>query len=391
MNIKPDKETIAIVVVCYNRLEATKRLLNFLLKAEYPKSNVPLIISVDCSGNEELYQYAKDFVWPYGDKIAIIREERLGLKKHIYECGDLTQYYRGVIILEDDLFVSPAFYTYTCAAVDAYENDPKIAGIALYADNINGYAKGVPLNNLYDGSDGYIMQSVITSGECFTESMWKPFREWYKKNEEIDPTPYYMPEQIKAWRRAWSKYFNIYIVQKDLYFVHPTLSVTSNCGDPGEHSIETNNFLHVRMLLDNKTFTFKPFEESVRYDSFGNYIGLGKYLGIDEKDLCVDLYGNKNNKLNQRYWLTPYQEAYKIEKSFSLILEPMEANVIYNLEGKDLFLYDTSIRTSNKQKKGLTYNQLSYHIKGLDYKILLRYLIIKIAKMAKTKIKRLFK
>ena len=69
----------------------------------------------------------------------------------------------------------------------------------------------------------------------------------------------------------------------------------------------------------------------------------------------------------------------------------MEANVMYNLEGEDLFLYDTSIITSNKQKKELTYNQLSYHIKGIDYKILLRYLIIKIAKMAKTKIKRLFK
>ena len=60
-NIKSDKSAIAIVVVCYNRPAAAKRLLDSLNVANYPYDNVPLIISVDCSGNEEMYELACTF------------------------------------------------------------------------------------------------------------------------------------------------------------------------------------------------------------------------------------------------------------------------------------------------------------------------------------------
>ena len=84
------KNDIAIVVVGYNRLKSMKRLLTSLLKACYPNQNIPLIISVDCSGDQEIYDYVVDFTWPYGDKIVNIEKARLGLLKHIYQCGDFT-------------------------------------------------------------------------------------------------------------------------------------------------------------------------------------------------------------------------------------------------------------------------------------------------------------
>ena len=388
LQIKSDKSVIAIVVVCYNRPVAAKRLMDSLNSANYPHKNVPLIISVDCSENEEMYNIARNFEWQHGPKYPIIHSERLGLKKHIYECGDYTKLFKGVIILEDDLFVSQDFYNYTTAAVDAYYNEDKVAGIALYAETMNGYV-GLPIYYWYDGSDAFMMQATITSGECFTDKMWERFRTWYNVNQDIDPEPYYMPDIIKKWHRAWSKYFNIYLVEKDLYFVHPHFSTTTNCGEAGEHGGQINT-IHSHMILGTKDWNFKTFEDSVKYDIYADYLGLGKHLGLDDKDLCVDFYGNKGNQLKQRYWLSPYVLPYKVIDQFALNIEPMEANVVYGIKGDDLFLYDTFVPVHIQPSNELTLHQLNYHFKTVDYRKVIRYIRLLVTTMAKRKLSRLF-
>ena len=388
-NIKSDKSAIAIVVVCYNRPAAAKRLLDSLNVANYPYDNVPLIISVDCSGNEEMYELACTFEWKHGPKYPVIHTERLGLKKHICECGDYTHQFKGVIILEDDLFVAEDFYNYTVSAVDAYYNEDKVAGIALYADTMNGYV-GLPLYYWYDGSDAFMMQSAITSGECFTDKMWERFRSWFSVNEDVDPEPYFMPRTIKNWRRAWSKYFNIYLVEKDLYFVHPHFSTTTNCGEAGEHGNDIN-MIHSRMILGSKEWKFKSFADSIKYDIYADFVGLGKYLGLDDKDLCVDFYGDKKNEQKQKYWLSPYVLPYKVIDKFALNLEPMEVNIVYGIKGNDLFLYDTTIPVNVKSTDKLTLHQFTYHFKNVDYRKVIRYIRLLVGEMAKIKLSRMFK
>ncbi|MGI6313923.1 MAG: hypothetical protein ACOXZI_06360 [Candidatus Cryptobacteroides sp.] len=387
MKIIKDKDTIAIVVVCYNRPDSAKRLLESLANACYPKEKqVPLIISVDCSGNEKMYNLAKNFEWLYGPKYAIIREERLGLKRHIYECGDLSAFFKGVIILEDDLFVAPDFYIYSTTAVESYYNEDKVAGIALYADTMYGYV-GLPLYYWYDGSDGFMMQSTITWGECFSDKMWAKFRQWYNANIEVDPSDVIMPNAIKRYKRAWSKYFNIYLVKENLFFVHPHFSTSTNCGEAGVHG-DGNNMIHSKMILGHKQYCFKSFDESVKYDIYGNPIGLGKYLHIPEEQLCVDFYGDKQNEQKRRYWLTPFRKPYQIIASYALTMEPMEANIVYNFVGDDLFLYDTSKVVEGKNIDKFTQRQLSFHIRNFNYKLMLRYLGQLIKEMARIKISR---
>lgn len=389
VNIKSDKSSIAVIVVCYNRPTSAKRLLDSLNEANYPHDNIPLIISVDCSLNEEMYELARSFKWKHGPKYHVIHTERLGLKRHIYECGDYSKLFKGVIILEDDLFVTQDYYNYTISAVDAYYNEDKVAGIALYADTMNGYV-GLPLYYWYDGSDTFMMQSAITSGECFTDKMWERFRSWYNVNEDVDPEPYPMPKTIKNWRRAWSKYFNIYLVEKDLYFVHPHFSTTTNCGEAGEHGNDIN-MIHSRMIFGSKKWKFNSFKDSIKYDIYANYIGLGKYLALDDKDLCVDFYGDKKNEQKQRYWLSPYLLPYKIIDRFALTLEPMEANIVYDIKGNDIFLYDTTIPTNIESTDKLTLHQFSYHFKNVDYRKVLRYIYLLVREMAKTKFLNMFK
>ena len=127
MNISiEDREKVAVVVVGYNRLKPIQRLFSSLLRADYGTKEVPLVISIDCSNDETLYEYVRNIVWPYGNKYLNIEEKRLGLKKHILQCGDLTCYFEAIILLEDDIFVGEYFYEYTLKVIDYYKNDDRI-------------------------------------------------------------------------------------------------------------------------------------------------------------------------------------------------------------------------------------------------------------------------
>lgn len=392
MNILAQKDKLAIVVVGYNRLSSTQRLVNSLINARYPDEEVPLVFSIDASGNQELYDWVESVQWPHGPKYVIIHKDRLGLRKHIYFCGDLTAYFKGVIILEDDILVSPDFYLYSKAAADFYYDEERIAGIALFADQTNGYAQGIPNFRYNDGSDAYLLQEVCTSGECFTDRMWSGFRNWMQENEDVDPQTFYMPDIIKTWRQAWSKFYNMYILDKDFYYLTPYLSRTTNCGDAGVHSDINLNYLHAAMIWGTrKEYLFNSFDSCVKYDIFGDYIGLGKYLDLPEDSLCVDLYGNKPHMPSHRYIFSLSKLPYRVVRSYGLILEPVEANIMNQIQGQDIFLYDASVNTGEKTDRRLTLSQLSYYMRGTSYRVLLRFSLLTISSLAKSKLKRLFK
>ena len=109
----------AIVVVGYSRPDTLKRLLQSVGNATYHDSDIDLIISLDKADNEEdVVKVANDFEWRFGKKTIRRFPERQGLRKHIIQCGDLTEKYGAVIILEDDLLVAPDYYEYVKAALD---------------------------------------------------------------------------------------------------------------------------------------------------------------------------------------------------------------------------------------------------------------------------------
>ena len=56
-----NKEKIAIVVVGYNRLYPIQRLLKSLEAANYRESDIPLVLSIDCGGNDDLNSYVNDY------------------------------------------------------------------------------------------------------------------------------------------------------------------------------------------------------------------------------------------------------------------------------------------------------------------------------------------
>jgi len=367
---KTNKSKIGIVVIGYNRLHSISRLLISLLDASYPTNDIPLVISIDSSNDQALYDFVRNFKWPFGDKYVIIHEKRLGLKEHIFFGGDLTRYFHAIVLLEDDIYVSTDFYEYVSLCIEKYQTEERVAGISLYRNEFNGFV-GIPFSPLNNGSDVFAAQHTSTWGECWTDTMWNGFRKWYV-DAKVDFAALEMPEQIKRWKEAWSKYFNAYLITNDKYFIYPNISLSTNFSDQGVHGGTNNALVQVNLLTGSKKYTLYDFDELVRYDGFGNNMHLAEFMGLRKKDLCADLYGNHMNHSNKRYWLSILRLPYKISKSFALHMRPIELNIIRNLEGDGIYLYDTSVKKKVRKNNQIPTAFLVYYLQGYQRQDLLR-------------------
>lgn len=339
-----------IVIVAYNREKSLERLLKSLCEADYgdyKEDPVQLIISIDKSDNEKVLETAESFKWDFGNKRIIVHDENQGLKKHVMASSALAEDYGSVIILEDDLMVSWDFYNYAAAALDFAKGDERIGGISLYNHRLNVHARE-PFEPLSDGSDGWYFQFASSWGQAFSAKQWREFAQWMKTGDNSDisvkaPNGKYVPENVCSWgNKSWLKYFIRFLVEKDKYFLYPTVSHTTNFSEEGTHSMGQAADLQVPLLYSrNKTYTFNTLDASYAvYDAYFENERLGEFL--DDIESCdTDLYGKKLN-YNGRYVLSSRALPYRIIDSYARELRPLEANVIRNIKGNALFLYDTS-------------------------------------------------
>lgn len=379
----------AIVVVGYNRTDTLKRLLQSVGNAIYHDSDINLIISLDKAENEEdVINVADDFEWKYGKKIIRRFSERQGLRKHIIQCGDLTEKYGAVIVLEDDLLVAPDFYEYVKAALDYYNNDKCITGIALYSHEWNGYARKnfVPMADQYDT---YLGQYSITWGQCWNYKWWKQFKMWYLAHEgKLTQNPK-IPMNINHWSdKSWGKYFVNYIVEKDKYYVIPRISRSTNCSDVGEHVRIADNVHQVRLMTGCvDVYHFAPVGVAQKYDIYFENINIKE--AFDEEirdDLVIDLAGYGRKEEGKRFLLSTLFLPYKMIQSYGLQLRPYEMNVFHHVPGKCIFLYDTFV--TNQVKKVKSQDVMRYEIRGFSVRDLIPYVKYLFDESVRNKIKR---
>lgn len=354
----------AIVVVAYNRAKALRRLLQVLEKAEYGSDFVDVVVSIDYSGSQrELVDIAELWVWQHGRKIVRAFETRQGLRAHVLACGDLAYGYDAVIVLEDDLYVSRQFYRFAREAVTFYGNDPCVAGLSLYAPNMNEMVERpfIPLRN---GYDVYALQSAQSWGQCWTRKMWDGFRQWYKNNTGRLERAFDLPEKIYRWpETSWKKYFMKYLVVSGRTFVYPYDSLTTNSSAVGQHHLEPSSAYEVPVLEGRKHFQFGPVHNLVAYDSFFERVGL-TWVGKDgtQGTVCADLYGSKRMSDGSRYLLTRKQLGYKVIAAYGLHLRPHEYNFEAEEDGNDIWLFDLSSDVRNIEGASDIGRELNYHI-----------------------------
>lgn len=386
------KDKIAIVAVGYNRINSLSRLLDSLDNAEYPSNDIPLVISLDYGGGDDIHEFVENFQWKHGKKICLYHKENLKLQKHIFSCISLSEYFKGVIILEDDLYVSPVFYFFAEQSLNYYGADECVSAISLYNATTNHFTK-LPMYIMHGNSDVYAAQIVETWGECFNYRMWKKFYDWYIENPNIDWNAIDMHETISSWKNAWSKYFFAYMIQKNKYYIYPYISLTTCFDDVGVHTtnVQTDNTQQVMLQFEKKDYKLASFHELYQYDVYLNPCNLGILLGLNDKELTVDFYKNRKF-ISKRYLLTPYYLPYSIVKTYGLRLKPIEANVYLKIDGTGLFLYDTNFRRNIKNEFLVKKNILNYYFDGFYNKVFIQYTFTKDIKIVFKKIfKKIFK
>lgn len=332
---------IALVVVGYNRPDSIRRILKSLAEAQYDYENIQLVVSIDHSGNEEVVQVAEDFEWKYGPKRVWYRPERLGLRKHIISCGDLTEEYGAVMILEDDLLVSPDFYNYAMQALEKYGEHPKIAGIGLNSRK-ELLESPYPFYPLHRGDDVYFQQFATSWGQVWNRRMWSDFKVWYEAHQELPQNPEVPLTILRYPETSWAKFYQSYVVAEQKFYVFSYESLTTNFGDAGEHFNHSSSAFQSVLFYGKKEYRMPEFEDGVKYDIYGEPLGMGQYLGIPEEELTCDFWGRKQEASYRKYLLTCCRRPFKAVRQFSMCMKPMELNVMKEIPGKELTLYDTT-------------------------------------------------
>ena len=356
---------IAVVVVTYNRKNSLMRLLNSLSKAYY-NDEVSLIISIDKSKTDEVELFADQYEWTFGPKIVKKHEENLGLKKHILSVGNWLDEYDAIIVLEDDLVVSPSYYQFAKQAVEKYSDDSHIAGISLYSFSIN-YQNGLPFEPIKDENDVYFMQCAMSWGQVWMKKAWHRFIEWYSKNESFTISPSIPSALYKFGDKSWLKYHTRYCIENESFFVFPYTSFSTNFSEQGtnHHKVKGGNSSVFQVRLQRgtpKQYLLPEFSKGqVKYDGYFENLSLYDVLGINAKDVCIDLNGEKHNSCNNKYWLTTEKHDYKVLRSYGLSYTPIEENIIQNSKGASIYFYDTQVCEANALQPDI--NKLLYQYK----------------------------
>ncbi len=344
---------LAIVAVGYNRPDGLNRLLHSLERASYGDDSVTLIISVDNSGSPETEKAARSFHWTHGEKRVRTFPERQGLRRHILSCGEFLREFDAIAVLEDDLVVSPAFYTYMQQAVSYYADEEGIAGVSLYAPrtNINNLLPFTPESGMYDV---YLMQVAQSWGQIWLKKQWFAFMEWYEKKAALPLAAEDFPHAVSGWpETSWLKYHIKYCVAENKFFVYPYCALSTCFDEAGTHEKKTLDRYNVPISAGGAyRYTFAPLDTGIRYDVFYERIGLERALSLPEGSLCTDIYGSRESFGGKRYVLTRQCLPYEKLASFALRMRPQECNILYGQEGEDIFLYDTDVsRPAVKEKK----------------------------------------
>ncbi|MCH4891674.1 glycosyl transferase family 2 [Sphingomonas sp. SFZ2018-12] len=330
--------TPALVIVGYDRPDALAGLLTALRAGTYP-DGVPLVISLDLSGDPRPGEVADAFEWPRGPKRVIRHPQRLGLRNHILSCGDLSEEYGAVIVLEDDLLAAPHLYAYVERAIDRFGADNRIAGISLYHYRINEF-NNMDFEPIDDGSDVYFMQVAASWGQAWTASQWRLFRQWYARygRDPIRVTDG-VPRQLEAWRdNSWKRFYMKYLAMTGRYFVYPRASLTTNRARPGTNTKRAVSIYQTAMDVGARDWRLPALDQSLaRYDIF--YEPEPDTLralqpALADADFDVDLYGVKPAAALTRPDLLSSRPARRGRLRFGLVSDaPAVASIIAGVPG----------------------------------------------------------
>ncbi|WP_027327691.1 glycosyltransferase [Helicobacter pametensis] len=237
-----------IVLFVYNRPSHTRQTIQALQANPLAKDSDLLIYS-DAPKDEKALQSVKEVreyiktIQGFKNLIIIEREQNLGLAENIIDgVTTVINQYGKIIVLEDDLVVSPHFLEYMNTALMLYENDQQVACITAF---------NFPLRYPPNFQDTTFF---LKGADCWTWATWQ--RAWnkfeqdgsrllqmiYKKNLQKDfdldgsyPYTKMLQDQIRGKNNSWAIRWYASAFLEDMLCLYPKDSLVENIGYDGTH------------------------------------------------------------------------------------------------------------------------------------------------------------
>jgi hypothetical protein len=298
-----------------------------------------------------VWEWVNQYPWPRGEKHCRLNPKPIGLEENLRQCGNLTQQYGSVIVLEDDCLVAPSFYTFAQQALNFYSKENSVAQISLYQYDIK---PNIPVywHRLHSEYASYFVQKTSTYGQAYTHVQWEGFNEFLRqpdRNAQINHLLQkgQLPSKYQRYGvNNWELQHNAYMVLHEKGSVWPRLSLSSNQGVVGTHhktSIDSGLF-QTPMLPSVKTFALAPIgPHGLWYDPYaevhpGVFANILELHGIAPDQTEIDLWGTKPLSIsNKPYWLTSKPTTEAIAR-FGMDLKPLETNILWQFPGQGLSL-----------------------------------------------------
>ena len=201
------------------------------------------------------------------------------------------------------------------------------------------------------------MQIAQSWGQIWNRDRWQSFKKWLA-SDRLCTSGKPIHQYILSWPdSSWLKLHIQYLVAKDLYFVYPRVSLTTNCGDAGSNVSRADYSYMVPMMMGGRDYYFSSFlKSSSVYDCYFEmtHKNLKKIVGqLDVLDFEVDTYGDKSQT--------------KDTFGLSLVAELDNKNCFYSIYNQPTALpIDPSLGSvygvGIKNKKNKNYNMCIYLI-----------------------------
>ncbi|KAG1663098.1 Alpha-1,3-mannosyl-glycoprotein 2-beta-N-acetylglucosaminyltransferase [Nymphon striatum] len=217
-----NEAVISVLVISCNRI-AIKRCLDLLIKYRPSKEQFPIVVSQDCN-----HQPTSDIIKSYGNEVTHIKHPdqsdiALSVKekkfKGYYKISRhykwalhqmFTKFnYESIIIVEDDLEISPDFYQYFLQSYSILQSDPSLWCVSAW----NDHGK----DNLINKKEPELLYRTDFFpglGWMITKGLW----------EELEP----------KWPKSfWDDWMRIPEQRKDRACIRPEISRTRTFGKVG--------------------------------------------------------------------------------------------------------------------------------------------------------------
>lgn len=276
-----------IILFTYNRVDHTQMAVeSLLLNAEASQSD--LFVFSDGSKNEtkiEDVRQNREYVHTItGFKSVTIveRECNWGLSKSLIAgITELVDKYGRVIVVEDDLIVSPYFLKYMNDALEKYKDDDRVASISAFLNPTDTQT-----------SQTFFLRYFACWGWATWKRAWKLFNpdsrdllkklRWKTKEFNIGGTgPFYgiLYCDKVGLNDSWAVrfYASCFLENKLHLFPNHTMAIQSGMDGTGTHS-------GVSSVYNNMTLSEKPIllpdisvvENKKMYQAFSRFYGKGK-------------------------------------------------------------------------------------------------------------------